>query len=183
MGNRDENNAGDITELMNYLDQIAVQTGCSIIIASHFSKGKQGDKNQTDRISGSGVFGRDPDAIVTLSEIKDEPNGYKMEGTLREFKPFEPVGLRFEYPIHVVDNELGEAEVDGSTSKGITSKELIESALTLTGGDITENIPWKTFKGSVNYSDGKLKRFIENMKEHDDLILQLTAGYVVIKEV
>jgi len=183
MGNRDENNAGDITELMNYLDQIAVQTGCSIIIASHFSKGKQGDKNQTDRISGSGVFGRDPDAIVTLSEIKDEPNGYKMEGTLREFKPFEPVGVRFEYPIHVVDNELGEAEVDGSTSKGITSQEIVEAALTITGGDITENIPWKTFKASLNYSDGKLKRFIENMKEHDDLILKLTAGYVVIKEV
>ncbi len=182
MGNRDENNAGDITELMNYLDQIAVQTGCSIIIASHFSKGKQGDKNQTDRISGSGVFGRDPDAIVTLSEVKDEPNGYKMEGTLREFKPFDPVGVRFEYPIHVVDDELGQAEVDGQTQKGINSQELIEAALTITGGDTAENIPWKTFKASLNYSDGKLKRFIEGMKPYDGLLIQLIAGYVVIKE-
>ena len=46
MGQRDENNAGDITSMMNYLDQIAVQTGCSIIIAAHFSKGKQGEKTQ-----------------------------------------------------------------------------------------------------------------------------------------
>ena len=183
MGNRDENNAGDISELMNYLDQIAVQTGCSIIIAAHFSKGKQGDKNQVDRISGSGVFGRDPDAIITLSEIKDEPNCYKMEGTLREFKPFEPVGLRFEYPIHHVESDLGSAKVDGDTSNKPTSQDLLDQFLMLTGGDMQAAVNWKEYKEATGISDKKLKGYIDGMAPYNGLKLRLNASMLTIIEV
>lgn len=184
MGERDENNAGDITSMMNYLDQIAVQTNTSIIVASHFSKGKQGDKNQTDRVSGSGVFARDPDAIITLSEVKDEPNGYKMEGTLREFAAFEPVGLRWEWPIHEVDQELAEARVDGDTSKAsINSADLIEMFLTINGGDMSTAVPWKQYKESVEFQDAKLRKYIDTMKPHEGLILENQGGYIVLKEV
>ena len=183
MGDRDENNAGDITNMMNYLDQISVQTGCSIIIASHFSKGKQGEKSQTDRISGSGVFGRDPDAIITLSEVKDEPQGCKMEGTLREFAAFEPVGLRFEWPIHVVDEELGQAKVDGDTSSSLSSKDLLDMFFSINGGDLSTVVPWKEFHNSFEQSQVKVKKSLEKMAPYEGLILRNESGYVTVREV
>tara|TARA_R110001606_G_scaffold112569_1_gene239472 strand:- start:4000 stop:5934 length:1935 start_codon:yes stop_codon:yes gene_type:complete len=165
MGDRDENNAGDITSLMNYLDQISVQSGCSIILAAHFSKGQQGQKNQADRISGSGVFGRDPDCIICLSEIKDEPDAYLMEGTLREFKAIEPVGLRFEYPIHILDSSLNSAVVDGAEKKkkGTTDQDLLDQFLILVGGDLEETKFIKELAISTNLSERTLKGRINKM--------------------
>lgn len=70
----DENNAGEIGEFCNQLDKIASETGASVVFVHHYSKGAQGQKAAIDRASGSGVFGRDPDAIVTLSDLKRTPD-------------------------------------------------------------------------------------------------------------
>ena len=63
-----------------------------------------------DRASGSGVFARDPDAMLDITPLSmtDEAdgapaNGYRVSGILREFKPFKPFSITFEYPIHKVD--------------------------------------------------------------------------------
>lgn len=65
----DENNARDISEFTNTLDAIVEETGCSLIYCHHHSKGFQGEKRSIDRASGSGVFGRDADAIVDMIEL------------------------------------------------------------------------------------------------------------------
>ena len=39
LGGRDENSTGDISELCNELEQIAVETGAAALYAAHFSKG------------------------------------------------------------------------------------------------------------------------------------------------
>lgn len=43
--------------------------GAAVIYCHHHSKGAQGGKKAIDRASGSGVFARDPDAILDLSEL------------------------------------------------------------------------------------------------------------------
>lgn len=65
----DENNARDIGEFTNVLDQIAEDAGISVIYCHHHSKGYQGEKRSIDRASGSGVFGRDADAVVDMIEL------------------------------------------------------------------------------------------------------------------
>lgn len=70
----DENAAGDIGLFCGQLDKIANETGASVIYAHHFAKGDSSKKAAIDRASGSGVFGRDPDAIITLSELKQTPD-------------------------------------------------------------------------------------------------------------
>ena len=66
-----------------------------------------------DRASGSGVFARDPDALLDLTELEvsadtaDGRTAWRIEGTLREFPRFEPVNVWFDYPIHRHD-ENGE---------------------------------------------------------------------------
>ena len=40
-----------------------------MIYCHHHSKGSQGNKRSMDRASGSGVFARDPDALLDLIEL------------------------------------------------------------------------------------------------------------------
>ena len=64
-----ENNAYDMAKFVNQFDKIATELGCALIYAHHFSKGAQGAKTSMDRSSGSGVFARDPDAILTATAL------------------------------------------------------------------------------------------------------------------
>jgi len=65
----DENDAGDVARFCNQLDRICYELGAAVIDAHHHSKGTQGQKRSIDRGSGSGVFGRDPDAILDMIEL------------------------------------------------------------------------------------------------------------------
>lgn len=65
----DESSAKDISEFTNTLDEVIEESGASLIYCHHHSKGYQGEKRSIDRASGSGVFGRDADAIVDMIEL------------------------------------------------------------------------------------------------------------------
>lgn len=65
----DENDAGDVAKFCNNLDRICHELKAAVIDAHHHSKGTQGQKRSIDRGSGSGVFGRDPDAILDMIEL------------------------------------------------------------------------------------------------------------------
>jgi RecA-family ATPase len=65
----DENSAEDMAKFCNQFDRIALGLGCAVIYVHHHSKGDQGGKRAIDRASGSGVFGRDPDAVLDLLEL------------------------------------------------------------------------------------------------------------------
>ena len=54
----------------NLFDKICTEMGASAIYCHHHSKGTQGWKKAMDRASGSGVFSRDPDAILDIIELK-----------------------------------------------------------------------------------------------------------------
>jgi RecA-family ATPase len=68
LGDRDENNAGDITNLLNEFEKLAAKLNVSVIFVAHFAKGNSNKKEVIDRISGSGVFARDPDTIMMMTE-------------------------------------------------------------------------------------------------------------------
>jgi hypothetical protein len=86
----DANAAGDMQKILAELEQVAERAGAALIYADHFSKGNQADKNPMDRISGSGVTGRDPDAILTFTD-HEEAGCLTLEFVLRNFKPVDPV--------------------------------------------------------------------------------------------
>lgn len=185
----DENSADQMALFCNQFDKLCNQLKTAVIYCHHHSKGAQGGKKSMDRASGSGVFARDPDAMLDLAELEvtkeiqanedgkalirgvekalDEyllnwrvlpdaplqddvqsPSAMKMwaeekltdpkarelmnayiaeeqkksrartawriEGTLREFAPFQPLNLWFTYPIHIPDEcgQLGDIKVD-----------------------------------------------------------------------
>ena len=172
----DENSADQMAHFCNQFDKICTQLNCAVIYCHHHSKGAQGGKRSMDRASGSGVFARDPDALIDLTELdltddikkqqegrakirgieralnkfspewmndvsqddrlsptamedfanskltfnqaavmqsyiseevktQNQVTGWRIEGTLREFAPIEPINMWFRYPIHVQDDE------------------------------------------------------------------------------
>ncbi|NQZ57240.1 MAG: AAA family ATPase [Lentisphaeraceae bacterium] len=66
----DENSADQMAAFCNQFDKIAHELGAAVIYCHHHSKGSQGGKRAQDRSSGSGVFARDPDAILDLIELE-----------------------------------------------------------------------------------------------------------------
>lgn len=65
----DENSAEQMAKFTNQFDKIATSLNCSVIYCHHHSKGAQGGKRSMDRASGSGVFARDPDAMIDMIEL------------------------------------------------------------------------------------------------------------------
>lgn len=65
----DENKAQDVSHFCNALDRILLATDATVVYAHHHSKGPQAGRSAQDRGSGSGVFARDCDAIVDLSQL------------------------------------------------------------------------------------------------------------------
>ncbi len=61
----------------NQFDKVCTELGCAVIYCHHHSKGSQGNKRSMDRASGSGVFARDPDALIDLIELELTDNIYK----------------------------------------------------------------------------------------------------------
>ncbi|MBL3715596.1 AAA family ATPase [Lactococcus garvieae] len=74
-----ENDAEQMAKFTNNFDRVAAELGTSVIYCHHHSKGAQGGKSSMDRSSGSGVFARDPDAILDLIELEVTDNLRKMQ--------------------------------------------------------------------------------------------------------
>lgn len=66
----DENSADQMANFCNQFDKVCTELGCAVIYCHHHSKGSQGAKKSMDRASGSGVFARDPDALLDLIELE-----------------------------------------------------------------------------------------------------------------
>jgi len=66
----DENSADQMANFCNQFDKICTELGSAVINCHHHSKGTQGNKKSADRSSGSGVFARDPDALIDLLPLQ-----------------------------------------------------------------------------------------------------------------
>lgn len=100
LGGRDENSAGDIGELCNEIERLAVATRGAVLYAAHFSKGSQAGKEAIDRIGGSGVFTRDADSIIILTPLKTD-GAYAVELILRNLPEHPSFAIKWAFPLMV----------------------------------------------------------------------------------
>lgn len=68
----DENSASEMAAFCGYIDRLARDCRSTLVFCHHHSKGSQGDKRSMDRASGSGVFARDPDALIDLLPLESD---------------------------------------------------------------------------------------------------------------
>jgi hypothetical protein len=115
-GKTDENSAGDVAALMNELERLAVKAKAVVVFGAHYSKGNQAGKESIDKVSGSGVYGRDPDSILNFSK-HEEDGALVVEADLRNLKPLEKFVVRWKYPLMVRDACLNPAKLKTGISK------------------------------------------------------------------
>lgn len=75
----DENSADQMANFCNQFDLVCHELNAAVIYCHHHSKGTQGNKRSMDRASGSGVFARDPDALLDLIELELNEDILKQE--------------------------------------------------------------------------------------------------------
>lgn len=109
-GGTDENAAGEVAALLNSLERLAVETGAAVCYGCHFAKGNASAKEAIDRISGSGVFARDPDSLLIFTK-HDEPDAFTVDPILRNFAPVEPFVVRWHYPLFESATDLDPAKL------------------------------------------------------------------------
>jgi regulatory protein RepA len=196
----DENAADQMAKFCNQFDRVCAELGAAVIYCHHHSKGDQGQKRASDRASGSGVFARDPDALIDMIELevtdamqavyvgrqeceaitealdkqspgweKDCPDddaivadklvkwaesaghgdiirdvrpavraaaegatGWRIEGILREFRPFKARQIWFAYPRHTIDENsiLADAKAAGELPQRRTKDEAVDDRKT-----------------------------------------------------
>ena len=127
----DENSASEMAKFFNRIDEICAKLKTSIICCHHHSKGAQGGKFSMDRASGSGVFARDPDALLDMIQInpadvdkslEEGQSAWRISATLREFKTPDDIDVIFDYPIHKVTTELEDAKPMSGMDRQTNSK-------------------------------------------------------------
>jgi hypothetical protein len=127
-GDRDENKASDVGAIVNALDQVCTATGAAIAFGAHFPKGDMSARKAMDRIAGSGVFSRDPEVILTISDVNapkmpDNPADLSIEDSqkieristghfrevelaLRNFESPRPLIIEWAFPLFNVSDAL-----------------------------------------------------------------------------
>lgn len=103
----DDNDAKSVARFTNTLDFIAQSCGSAIIYAHHHPKGATGGRKAIDRMSGSGVYGRDADTVIDFSPLFAPEDVFKKfnnnplfraEIKCRSFGYRKPIDCVFEYP-------------------------------------------------------------------------------------
>lgn len=95
---RDENSAGEMQTAMAEIDRLIETTGAAVLFVHHYSKGNKSETDALDRASGSGVFARDPDTILSLTTHEEEEH-FTVEAALRNLPPVQPFVIERDYPL------------------------------------------------------------------------------------
>lgn len=103
-----ENSAEEIAVFLAELEEVIRECGSSLAMSHHFAKGNAAGKDAIDRFSGSGVFARDPDALIVMTEAEESSLDipvFAMEITARSFEPPKPRVLAWQFPIWHMSRE------------------------------------------------------------------------------
>ena len=122
----DENSADQMANFCNQFDRVCTELGAAVIYCHHHSKGIQGNKRSIDRSSGSGVFARDPDALLDLIELELSDDLLKQE----ENKAVCAVCVAW------LEKHVKDWEEDVSQDDQCSERKMLEAADKLLGRDL-----------------------------------------------
>ena len=94
----DENSSSACTMLLTELEKITAKSDAALYVTHHFRKGTMGRESHIDRASGSGVFARFPDCLISLSQHQLAEHAI-LEMTSRSQKSPKPFVLRMTPPV------------------------------------------------------------------------------------
>jgi AAA domain len=189
-GGTDENAAGDVAELLNSLECLATETGAAIAFGAHFAKGNASAKEAIDRISGSGVFARDPDSLLIFTKHETD-DAFSVEPILRNFAPVEPFAVRWQFPLMQLADDLDPSKLKqvAGRKKEYNPKKLLaaiadstpEKPVSVSAWAHAGNVPRNTLSGYL--PEMRLKNWIGTIGEGNNARQYITNdGKALINE-
>ena len=139
-GSANENDASEVAQLLNSLEKVCVETGAAIMFGAHYSKGNQSTKESVDRISGSGVFARDPDSIIPFTRHEEE-GSFVVEPTLRNLAPVPAFTVTWNFPMMERNESLDPSKLKQSV--GRPKEHSSQAMLTLLNDGRLTNEKWQ----------------------------------------
>ena len=192
----DENSAQAISDFCNALDNIAHETGAAVIYDHHHPKGTSGDRKVIDRGAGSGVFSRDADALVDISNldpgndaadvvkqlVKQGERPMVMSFVLRDFKDIDEQKIWFNFPLHYIDdaNLLENCHIEGSAEANFSKnpnrksedekRRIIEHAFAMAEPTVTEDgcliARTSDMAAYAEMTEKTIKKYVSEMSEY-----------------
>jgi hypothetical protein len=167
LGERDENANGDVAQLLNEVEALAVKTGAAVAFGHHHSKGNQGEKDVRDRSSGAGAWTRDPDALIDLTPHEEEDH-FVASFTLRNHTAKSPFVVEWVYPCMSVAPGLDPAALRKPGRP--TKHEVADILVLLTGREPQTYGQWEDLAVKKGISESSFKRLLRKAKESGRLV-------------
>jgi hypothetical protein len=116
MVGRSESSTRGVGMLCYDIERLMTMSDAAVVYAHHFTKGNQAKKKAMDRMSGSGVFARDADTIITLTDHAME-GCFAVEVTQRNMASPKPFVVEWDWPLMVVRPDLDPADLNDNTKE------------------------------------------------------------------
>lgn len=172
----DECKAQEVSNLLKWFEKLCSKLNVSIAFSHHYAKGNASAKESIDRASGSGVWARDPDALLMLTS-HEENDVFVLESHLRNFPPQPPICIKWETPLwqrtldYDTDDLKGKASkkekrktfsvvdlanlLNARGEKSVSSKNLNELAAIAGVSPGTIQRRWQTLKTTLNNNENE----------------------------
>jgi hypothetical protein len=111
MVGRSESSTRGVGMLCHDIERLMAKSGAAVVYAHHFNKGNQSRKKAMDRLGGSGVFARDADTIITLTDHAMD-GCFAVEVTQRNMASPKPFVVEWDWPMMMVRPDLDPADLN-----------------------------------------------------------------------
>ena len=169
LGECDENSNGDVAMLLNALERMGHETQTATAFSHHHSKGNKSGVDAIERMSGAGVWGREPDAIIDLTAHEDE-DCWVVDTTARNYAKPPKVVVRCEFPnfVPVEDGDPDALKKPGGSSKKLTEANVLDMCRTVPLGLKKANLV-NMLAENHNVSKPTVRARISEMTKNDKL--------------
>jgi hypothetical protein len=163
-GGTDENSAGDMTELLNEIERLAVSAGTAVAFGAHFAKGNASVKEAIDRISGSGVFARDPDSLLMFTKHQ-EKGAFTVEPILRNFPLVDSFVVRWNFPLMDRAGDLDPSKLKQATGRA-RKYDSMELLSVIKDNSIENPISISAWARKIGIVKNTLDGYLPEMRRH-----------------
>lgn len=172
LGDTDENSNGEVAMLLNALERMGHETKTATAFSHHHSKGNKSGVDAIERMSGAGVWGREPDAIIDLTAHEEE-DCWVVDTTTRNFSKPPKVVVRCEFPnfVPVDDCDPDDLRKAGGSRKKLTESNVLDMCRTVPLGINRAELVNKlseTYKISKQAARSRVSEMTKNDKLWED---------------
>ena len=152
-----------VLEYLEALDEISHELNCGVMTSHHSPKGDLSGRTSLDLLSGTGVWARDPDVLMTLRPHMNDGMTI-LQHTRRHGAPVADVVLKWEYPLHHLAPEEDPTAIRNPKNKSAENQNKLLEVLAQAGDEGWTNAQWLAASVAKGVSEATYYRLAKPTK-------------------